>query len=62
MYESVTTFTKKIFRHTAGSKVSFIRSFIIGDYDSRFSITHIKRMCDITGMTFEELFERRKQE
>lgn len=59
LYESITSFTKKVLGHTSNKSTSTMRDFIIGEHNSRFSITQIKKMCDITGKTFEELFERR---
>ena len=57
--ESVTSFAKKVFGHGNANGIDVIRKFITGVHDSYFNLTHIKRMCEVTGLTFEELFERR---
>ena len=57
--ETVTSFSTKIYGHSSNNSIPKLRKFIIGDTDSHFSITHIKKMCEITGKSFEELFERR---
>lgn len=59
LHESITSFTKKVLGHTSEGSITKMREFIIGEHNSRFSIPQIKKMCDITGTTFEELFERR---
>lgn len=60
MYESVTTFTRKVYGHTSESSIPTMRSLLIGEYHSRFSVPLIKKMCEVTGKTFEELFELRE--
>ena len=59
IFETLTSFTTKIYGHPYNNGIPVLRNFVKGDSDSRFSITHIKRMCEITGKSFEELFERR---
>lgn len=58
LFESVTSFTDKVYekRH---NKASLITDFITGKSNSHFSLSQIQRMCEITGTTFEECFERR---
>lgn len=60
MYESVTSFTHKVYGCTNTINIPTMKSFLIGEYNSRFSVPLIKKMCEITGKTFEELFELRK--
>ena len=61
LHESVTSFTHKIYGRTCRNNISTVRRFIIGEHpDSRFSIAHIKKMCEITGKSFEELFTLRE--
>ena len=56
--ETKTSFAKKVYGHTA-KNIQKLDKFIVGEYDTRFTIPQIKRMCEITGKTFEELFEGR---
>lgn len=57
VFESVTSFSKKVYGHS--NTIPLLRKFIKGELDSHFSITQIKKMCEITGKSFEELFEKR---
>jgi hypothetical protein len=57
-YESLTSFTDKVYEK-GHNKVRFIADFITGKSNSHLSIPQIQRMCEITGTTFEECFERR---
>ena len=60
MYESVTKFVKKVYGNTSESKVMTMKEFMIGKHiRSFFSVPVIKKMCEVTGKTFEELFELR---
>lgn len=58
LFESVTSFTNKVYKKRH-NKVSFITDFITGKSNSHLSLSQIQRMCEITGFTFEECFERR---
>lgn len=58
LFESVTSFANKVY----GGRTIYIdkmRNFITGKHDSMLKIEQIQRMCEITGMSFEECFERR---
>lgn len=59
LFESVTSFTDKVYEK-GHNKVRFIADFITGKSNSHLSIPQIQRMCEITGTTFEECFERRR--
>ena len=63
LYESVTSFTKKVYGNAATSAVITMRNFLTGKYkDSRFTVPVIKRICEVTGMSFEEVFAIRDKE
>ena len=49
----------KVFGHSDGATMTRFRYFLIGKHDSHFKIEHIKRLCEITGKPFEEVFKRR---
>lgn len=59
LHESITSFSRKVLGNNASKSITAMREFIKGERNAHFSITQIKKMCDITGKTFEELFERR---
>ena len=62
LYESITSFAKKVYGHTATSAVSTMRTFLNGKHkEARFTVPMIKRMCEVTGKSFEELFELREE-
>lgn len=57
--ESITSLCKKVYGgHNESTLVKF-RNLITGKHDTHFMIKHIKRLCEITGKSFDELFERR---
>lgn len=57
-FETVSSFTEKIYGYV-GNKPQTIRDFITGKNETWLTIPRIQKMCEITGKTFEELFERR---
>lgn len=59
--ESVTSFTEKIFGSNCGSKIQTMKNFLTGKSDSRFTVTQIKRICEIVGSTFEEVFKESEE-
>lgn len=58
LFESVTSFTEKVYGGRTAHVVK-MREFIKGDHNTEFKLSQIQRMCEITGTTFEECFERR---
>ena len=58
--ETISSFAYKIYGCTAGSAIVTIRSFMTGVHNSRFTIRQIQKMCEITGMSFEETFALRE--
>ena len=57
--ESATSFSIKIFGIN-GSRAKNIRNFITGKNNSHFTIPQIKRMCEVVGKPFEEVFKERE--
>lgn len=60
--ETVSSFAIKVFNiHTynSGAISQKIRNFITGRNESHFTIEQIKRMCEIVGKPFEEVFKER---
>lgn len=57
-YESLTSFEHKVFGGH-GHHTFSIKKFIIGEHESRFTVKHIKKMMEVTGKSFDELFELR---
>ena len=58
LFESVTSFTNKVY----GGRCNYIEkmgNFITGKNNTEYKLVYIQRMCEITGFTFEECFERR---
>ena len=58
-FETISSFTEKIFGYV-GNKPQTIRDLITGARKTFITIPRIQKMCEITGKTFEELFERRE--
>ena len=56
--ESASSFTEKIYGYV-GNRTPTIKKFITGKKETFLTIPRIQKMCEITGKTFEELFERR---
>lgn len=57
-YESLSSFVVRIYGYT-GNYISTIRDFITGVCTSRLSVERIRKICEIVGMPFEKVFERR---
>ena len=57
--ESVTSFAVKVFGCN-GSRASTTRNFITGKNETHFTINQIKKMCEIVGKPFEEVFKERE--
>lgn len=49
--ESVSSFSRK-----AGVNAHTMRAFLYGKTDSHFSVSQIRRICEIVGKPFEEVF------
>jgi predicted DNA-binding protein YlxM (UPF0122 family) len=62
--ETVASFANKVYGRKSGScqGAGKLRNFIKGDSDSYFNITQIKKMCEIIGKPFEEVFKEREKE
>ena len=59
-YESLTSFAHKV-SGNANHPLSKLRNFLTGEHkDARFSVPQIKRMMEVTGKSFDELFELRR--
>lgn len=50
--ETTTTFAQKV-----GVSPGIIRNFIKGKTESYFTVSQIKKMCDVVGKPFEEVFK-----
>lgn len=57
-FETISSFTEKIYGYV-GNKPQTIKGLITGKRETLLAIPRIQKMCEITGKTFEELFERR---
>ena len=55
--ETLSSFTEKIFGANTGNRVPTMRNFLTGKNATRFSIEQIKRICEIVGEPFEEVFK-----
>lgn len=52
-------FTEAVFGG-CGHNIEKVKRFLLGEAETLFKIKHIKIMLELTGKTFEELFERRR--
>ena len=55
----ISTLTDEIFG-VGGNNVAKTRQFLYGEHETLLKIRTIKTMMEITGKSFEELFERRR--
>ena len=63
MGESISSLCEKVFGSGNGKNYyDKFRFFIIGKHDSSFKVGHLKKLCEVTGKSFEELFKRRDEE
>ena len=53
--ETVTTFAERVFGYESASTT--LRNFLRGKNESSFTIPQIKRMCNVVGLPFEQVFE-----
>ena len=57
--ESLCSLCRKVYQKPNNSSIVKLRGFVKGEHDSVFDIEHIKRLCEVIGKPFEEVFERR---
>lgn len=57
--ESMSSFSRKVFGYDTGAKVKDVRMNLYGEYTVYFSIEQIKKICEVIGKPFEEVFELR---
>lgn len=63
MGESISSVCEKVFKSTNEKNyILKFRYFVIGKHDSAFKVEHLKKLCEVTGKSFEELFKRRDVE
>lgn len=60
--ESVSSLCDKVFGNNCKNRCYKFRYFIIGKHDSAFKVEHLKKLCEVTGKSFEDLFKRRDVE
>ena len=58
--ESLHSFCLKLCGDGNYSNIATMRNFLTGKSESRFNIAQIKRMCEICGKPFEEVFKERE--
>lgn len=58
---TVSRFASLIFGNDAPRNVAKVRGFIIGEHEALFKISHIKKMCELVGKPFEEVFKLREE-
>ena len=58
---TVSRFASLIFGNDAPHGVAKVRTFITGESNALFKISHIKKMCELVGKPFEECFKERRR-
>ena len=58
--ETFTSFARKIYDHEPSTTAMKMRGFLMGEHDSYYTIGQIKKMCEIVGKPFEEVFKERE--
>lgn len=56
--ETVCSFSNKVFGYA--EKVQCVKRFLLGESESLFKVHQIKKMMEVTGKSFDELFELRE--
>ena len=59
-YESLTSFAKTVAMPMTGHYIEKIKNLLTGEHNSYFSIEQIKKICEVVGKPFEEVFEERE--
>lgn len=57
--ESASSFVFKVFGYNSG-KSNAMKHFLLGERTMYFSIEQVKRICEIVGKPFEEVFKERE--
>jgi DNA-binding Lrp family transcriptional regulator len=60
--ESMTSFSRKIFGYIEGARPRDVRKNMFGEHEMYLSINQIKKICEVVGKPFEEVFELRGEE
>lgn len=58
--ESVQSFLRKMHDETTNGNNEKMRHFICGKREAYFTVSQIKKMCEIIGKPFEEIFKERE--
>ena len=59
--ESPFSLFAKIYKNGSSTRLSTFRNFLKGEHDTFFSIKRIKKLCEVIGKPFEEVFKRRDE-
>ena len=59
--ENISSLSAKLYASTNASRYEALRRFLIGENDTFFSIKRIKKLCEVIGKPFEEVFKRRDE-
>jgi DNA-binding XRE family transcriptional regulator len=60
--ESMSSFSRKIFGCGEGIRPRDLRKNMFGEHEMYLSINQIKKICEVVGKPFEEVFELRGEE
>ena len=60
--ESITSFSKRVLGCDSGQRSGAIKRGLIGENETYFTINQIKKICEVVGKPFEEVFELRGEE
>ena len=58
--ETISSFTRKVYGNHNGTGMAKLRAYITGKGNSYFTIPDIKKICEIIGKPFEEVFKERE--
>ena len=59
---SFSRFVEAVMGNTHHNSTERIRCFLRGQYEVKFTVAQIKRMCEVCGKPFEEVFKERDAE
>jgi hypothetical protein len=60
--EGILSLSKKVFGKDPAGKTRSLKSCIVGEHKMYFTVDQIKKLCEVVGKPFEEVFELRGEE
>ena len=59
--ETMSSFTKKVYGQNGTASIQRLRNFLIGKHETYLRIKQVKKICEVCGKPFEEVFKERER-